>query len=431
MARLPRRRQQYNSYKEEQEALRAEAEGGAPDDALRIEVPKEPEVNPAVYKDVEPLLFRGFLVVSARFEDVHIVFKSLNQHEFATLSFIGDFDTGGTPNARFWNSFLAHAVFMFDGQNVLADRERWLPRLADVFENLPIAARDRVVRHLSELNRRASNAVRLTEAFVTEPQSRYRWAQVQGIDMTSTAVTGIVGTDRLGLNWAQLTWRALNYFEDTREGMERDWENAKFVGSCSAGKGITKVYNQDNERRRKEKEERFARKDALLRHVLLGEALGSGMTQKYGAQLVAARTVEELSEQMEMDIKGEKDWHDYVVSQHESQAREAQKRQRNDVQQLVAEREKEFEGKFLVGGTDLSGLSRAEVQERITRQKAWQAQQAAQRIVYPTDEKGEVFQRKWLGDEGDEDEVGNTDRDPQEAIPMRTETLPRATPFRR
>lgn len=429
MARLPRRRN-YESYEEEQEALRAEAEGRAPDDALRIEVPKEPEVNPAVYKDVEPMLFRGFLAVSARFENIHIVFKSLNHHEFSTLAFAGDFGENA-PGAHFWNLFLAHAVFMFDGQNVLADRDRWIPRLTDVFENLPIAARDRVVRHLSELNRRSTNAIHLTEAFATESQSRYRWTQLRGVDLTSVAVTGIPGTERLGMNWAQLAWRALNTFEDTREQMERDWENAKFIGSCFAGKGLSRVYNQDNERRQKEKEERFARKDALLRHVLLGEALGTGLSQKYGAQVVAARTVEELAEQMEMNIKGEKDWHDYVVQQHEQHARDAQRGRQDEVQKLVAEREREFEGRYLRGGTDLQGLTPKEVQERIAHHKTWEAQQAARRIVYPVDEKEEGFQRKWLlGDEG-VDAVETTDRDPQEAVPMRTEPLPRATPFRR
>lgn len=410
------------SYEEEQEILRRELEG----DQIQIEIPKDPEVDPIVYKDVEPMLFRGFLVVSATINDVPIVFKSLNQHEFSLLSMLGG--ASDAPTARFWNLFLAYAVFLFDGQNVLADREAWLGHLADTFETMPKGARDRVVRHLSELNRRASNATRLTEAYVTEIQSRYRWAQLRGMEATNSSVTGIAGTGHLGMNWAQLTWRALNYYEDLREQVERDWDNAKFIGSCFAGKGLSKVYNQDNERRRKEREERFSKKDALLRHVILGQTIESGTAQYGGVPLVHARTTEELSKQMAADLRGEQDWHDFVVQQHEQNARDAQVRKNRQLEELVEQRDKEYGSRQLVGSTDLTGLTRAEVDQRIAHQKAVQAQQAAQRIVLP-DVKEETFIRKWGLDGTPISEVGVTDKDPTQAIPMQPQR-DKATPFR-
>ncbi len=415
-------------YDDEQEQYRRELEGEA--DAIRIEIPKPPEVNPVVWKDVEPMLFRGFLVAPASIGDVTVVFKSLNHHEFTFLSFIGGTE-GGTPPARFWNTFLSYAVFMFDGENVLSDRDRWLPKLSDVFATLPKGARDRIIRHLSELNRRASNAVRLTEAYVTEVNSRYRWAQLRGMDPTLPAATGVPGTERLGMNWAQLTWRALNYYEDQREDMEREWDNAKFIGSCFAGKGIAKVYAQDTERRKKDKEERIVKKDALLRSVLLGEENVQGSSQQYGATFVVARTVEDLAAEMEKNLRGEKDWHDYIVDQHERASRESTAEQQQRLQAMIDEREREYQGRMLVGGTDLNGLTRAEVEQRLARTKAVESQEAAQRIVYPQSEKEEEFNRKWGLDGNPATQVGMSDKDTQGAVPVQSEPRPAARPFRR
>ena len=66
-------------------------------------------------------------------------------------------------------------------------------------------------------------------------------------------------------------WRALNYYEDLKEMAEREWDNAKFIGSCFAGKEIKKIYNQDKDRRQKEREERVRKRDKILRQVILRE----------------------------------------------------------------------------------------------------------------------------------------------------------------
>ncbi len=233
------------------------------------------------------------------------------------------------------------------------------------------------------------------------------------------------------MNWAQLTWRALNYYEDHRDTMEREWDNAKFQGSCSAGKGIQRVFDQDVERRRKAKEDKFARKDAILQHIFNGEPLVEGVAQKYGATLVHAKTNDELAEQMVNDLKGERDWHDFVVDQEERRARDASNERTRQIQERVRENEREFEGQHLRGGTELEGLRPEEVQQRIQRQKTVAAQQAAQRVVHPEmDETYSRFQRKWNLDGDLEIGVGTTDQTVDNVPPI-PEQRPRGTPFRR
>jgi len=97
-------------------------------------------------------------------------------------------------------------------------------------------------------------------------------------------------------------WRAVNYFEDHSDTNERQWENAKFVGSCTAGKGISKVYQQDQDRRQKDRDEKFARKDTLLRQVLLGEAVESTTQQGQAQVMVSAQTVDALATQLESSL---------------------------------------------------------------------------------------------------------------------------------
>jgi hypothetical protein len=397
---------------------------------IKIPAPKEPEVNQEVYRDVVPLLTRGFLTESAEINGELFVFKSLNHHELEMVRFVGGFREDRAPTLAFWDIFLAYGVFIVGGQNILLERERFIPEIAKTFSVLPADSKVRVIRHLSELNRRSTVATTLSEAYSTEIYSRYRWSQISGLDLMSPTLTGIGGTDRLGLNYAQLTWRSINYYEDLFEQTERDWENAKFVGSCLAGKGIQKVYNQDVDRRRKRKDEIIARKDAVLRYALYGEE-PSEKKQQGHAVVLAAHTTEELSSQLEHDLRGEKDWHDEVIEAYDRLHRDTYAQQQERLKQLQASHAEEFGNNLsVVGGTDMSrGLSPAEVQERITRRKQVTAQNVHKTMVETQfQQKIEQFNRR-LGYDINVS-VEETDRDPSNARPLAVDRTP-GKPFRR
>ena len=403
------------TYEEEQAKLKAEFDGKQ----IHIDAPKEAEVKPEVYKDVEPMLFRGFLTISADIRGVPFVFKSLNHHEFEMIRFMGDFRDKGLTDG-FWDIFLAYGVFMVGGVNVLPTRDQYIPTISETFKALPGPAKNKIVRYLSELNRRASNAVTLVEAYATENYSRYYWAQFKGMDPTSTSVSGIDGTSKLGMNWAQQVWRALNYFEDRNEEHEREWENAKFVGSCMAGKGISKVYNQDTDRRTKAKEERLARKDKVLRQVLLGERPDEAQKQFPGAIVTVAKTVEDLASQLERDLRGEKDWHDQVVEAQENRAREGIQARQQQLETLAKEYEAQYGTAAVTGGVDMTGLSAAEVQQRVVRQRQLQNQALARRVSDPR--VAQELLDKWGAKE-------SSDIMPIEAVPASIRKP--GTPFKR
>ena len=135
-------------YDEEQAKLRRKLEGTPEPGEITGNV-KPPEVNPEVYRDVVPLLFRGFLTVSAEINEVPFVFKSLNQHEFDMVRFMGSFQSGVEPTSKFWNLFLSYGVFIVDGHNVLLDREASIPKIADTFQDFPSSAKQKIILHLS------------------------------------------------------------------------------------------------------------------------------------------------------------------------------------------------------------------------------------------------------------------------------------------
>lgn len=253
----------------------------------------------------------------------------------------------------------------------------------------------------------------------------------------SSASTGIAGTNVLGMNFAQLVWRAINYYEDLRETAEREWDNAKFIGSCFAGKGIQKIYNQDKDRRQKEREERVKKRDQLIRQVLLRESPEeSKQSGRYVMQV--AKSVEDLSSQLERDLRGERDWHDEVVAQTEARVRKQFQDRQAKLQELVKSRDQEDALPYMASSS-LEGMTREEVQQRIQRKRQLEAQQGASKMVYPelSDERTSNFMQKYMALEDNTYQqgeirtaVGTTQRDPSEVQPL-PPPRPTATPFRR
>lgn len=402
---------------------------------IRIPAPKEPEVDPRIYRDVESLLFRGFLVLPATINDVQFVFKSINHREYEYLQWMSGpvgLVTGKSID-RYYKAFMAYGVFMVEGQNILPDRDVWVPQLEEMFSALPGGAKAKIVQYLSEVNQKASDAVILTEAYQIESYSRYRWHQLKGLDLMTSSSTGIRGTQSLGLNYAQLAWRALNLYEDMKDGAEREWDNAKFIGSCFAGREIRKIYAQDKDRRIKEREEKVRRRDKLIRQVILRESPEEAQNQgRYIMQV--ARTSEELADQLERSLRGEKDWHDEVVAREEARRRDQLLERQQKLRNLYEDKSKDSSRPYSAV-TSLDGLSKAEVEERIRHKKQIEAQNAASRIVYPemTDERLDSFISKYMSEDDPTYQmsgVGTTDRDPSE-IRVLPPTRPTAMPFRR
>jgi hypothetical protein len=129
--------------------------------------------------------------------------------------------------------------------------------------------------------------------------------------------------------------------------------------------------------------------------------------------------VEELQDQLERDLRGEKDWHDEVVEAHENRVR-AQFQAR---QEHLRELQKDFSDKYgdraLVSETNAKGLTPEEVKFRLTRRRQLAAQRLATQQTYPElqDPKMSSFVDKYVRP------------DHTQSSPVVVSDRPRGTPF--
>lgn len=313
-----------------------------PEGRIRITVPETyRKVDESVWEELETYIFQGFLTASAVVSGKTFVFKTMNALEVRNVNFVrpvrGVSPEGGV---QFKPVFIAYSVFMVDGVNVLYERPRHVNRLIKTVSRMPPRVQDKILENLSALNQRATRLLPLAEPYCYENRSRYRWLQIRDIPVHSPLATGIPGTDELGMNQSQQMWSAMNRVIDRRDDMERDWQNAKFVGSCMAGKGIRSIDEKDRMRLEKERVDREDLKMKVLHAYLNRKAGTPDPPQKVqlpdgrwaevseGNQLDGkwrADSAEELAEQLEAALAGEKDRHDLVIEAKEREMRERAK----------------------------------------------------------------------------------------------------------
>lgn len=327
-----------------------------------------PEVDSAIYRDVESLLYRGFIPQRGTVGTARIAWKSVNHREYDLLALA----YGDDPNdPEFQAAFLAKSVFLWEGHNLL----RGSRELIETFQTVPKRQRAEILQGLKRLNERAHRATHLVEAYAYEKISRWRWSQLKGHDLMSPSLTGFEGTETLGLNWAQLVWTSLNQADDALEVLELQWDNAKFIGSCFTK--LNRVYAADTKRRDDMATARERRKDELLRRWVLREEDSTlGPKELHGMKV--ARNPEELIYEIQNQLKGERDFHDQVVEAAEAYYASQVK--------AKEEREQEITDEIYSGGASLdSPLTRKEalqaVKEHFRRQLTTEENPMAQQVM--------------------------------------------------
>lgn len=299
------------------------------DRRIQIKVPEQyKEIDGEVWSDLETFLNNGFLTASVNMLGHTFVFKTINQYEMNNVSFLKPYRADPLDVESVYRAtFLAYSVFMIDGRNVIYNRPQHINKIVNTFKKIDAEVQSRLIIALSRLNERANRLYPLVEVYVYETRSRYRWLQVKDTPIHSPIVTGIAGTDELGMNLVQQTWVALNRITDQREIIETEWTHAKFIGSCFNGKGVRSVDERDRGRREKEKSEREDKKMKVLYRYLnriagIDEDAPHVAKRPVDGKLVLveksfrAESVDELAEQLSAALSGEKDQHDIAVRKH-------------------------------------------------------------------------------------------------------------------
>lgn len=334
-----------------------------PAQRVQIAVPDSyrPVDDDEVWSDLESYLYQGFLTSSAHLVGKTFVFKTVNHHELRYISYLRPMRTAPSEARELHRaSLIAHSVFMIDGDNLLPDRHGKTARLVKIISKLPSAAQDSIVESLAALNEKATLLRPLVEVFVHEARSRFRWMHTSGSPLHAPVNTGVSGTDEIGMNYCQQSWVALNRLLDVKEQMERDWTNAKFVGSCFAGKGVRAVDEKDKARAAREKADQEELKIKVLHGYLNrvpGEMKEPEVFLPDGRKAVLvgrfrAESAQELADQMSAALNQEKDHHDLVIEAKMRQVRERAESMDDSRQRIY------HAPQFLDHGVPVSGSSR-------------------------------------------------------------------------
>lgn len=290
--------------------------------ANKLEVP----LGVVDFSDLKQMLFKSFIELKSMYKDfIPISFKSLNDNEIHRIrTLAGDKDA---PDflTRQNIYYLLFSIYQIDGVNILSDRDLFLNNLYTLVETLHPKLFVAISKQLYGVHERVSKAIRLVERYTIEPDSKWLWYALRDKSLVSEEVTGIKGTSSLGYNICHLLWIYYNRKEDEKNQFKQMWQCAKLVASVLNPKAVQKLNQQEE---LKEKEEQ-KRKEALV--------YGDDFSPKFKVE-----SAEELIQQLEKDISGEKDIHDEIIERNLKYNKFKQKEQEAQFKKALPKRPKNY-----------------------------------------------------------------------------------------
>lgn len=285
-----------------------------------------------------------------RIGNTNLVLKSISDFEYENIKLSSGVREDSLYNFNFHINYLYHSLYMVNGLNVLETSNRDSVKIIKLLRSFPNTIVKAIFNELDILAERSHNCSRAVEQYSLGNESRYNWRFRKNMLINSPNLTGIRGTDRLGLNQFQKYWMVLNLNEDSKESFEERYSLAKFVASFTDPKGVKKVESAD----KLKKEEEEERKERL-------RVIGTEEEVKYLSGPTDTRTgiIDELEKQM----RGEKDDHDKAIEEYEEKLRLDMLSQMKDIKRVRDEKRKE--GVFRL--EEARAITPEEMAERLAR----------------------------------------------------------------
>jgi hypothetical protein len=345
--------------REQAQAIRERANELRAEERLALSRHRKP-----LYADVASLITTGFLSHQVRILDTQVALRSLSPSDMFMLRHRAGLSASNTD----WKTWLvASSIWMVDGINLLEDPYA-VSRIHRMVGRLPLTTLDILMSIVNGLLKRVGIAVSRTEAYGYEPYSRVQWRLFgRGIPMH----TGIPGGENLGLNAVQQIWIAHNQTEDDREVYRQEWQAAKLIASSNNPKGVKKLNKEDKRILEAEEGRRERAIQDMVRLALFGpwEEDGSDRimvaVQGQKVEVPRVRTAvspDELADQYEMWVKGEKDWHDVVVDTYKQRIRDSFEKEKVQRERALEEAQ-QYRQPGVSGGSSLVGYTLEQLQE--------------------------------------------------------------------
>lgn len=263
-----------------------------------------------VYADVETLLTQGFLTHTVVVQGVPITFRSLTDETSAHLRQRVHRAMTILEWRRLALAVSTHALNYLSVP--LLDRNAEYALYREVYSELPVPFVNALYTIFDGLSRRVTRALSIVEAYCYEPYSRSMWR-------------GLVGNEGKPIqNPVYRVWRAFNLAEDTRQADFAQWEHTRMFVSAMSSKGAKHLLNEEKKIKQREQDRRNGVIEDTITKVISGSQAteGSAVTVTLDGEtfevprIMAARTADDLMEEMERTVKGERDYHDKVVERY-------------------------------------------------------------------------------------------------------------------
>ena len=270
------------------------------------------------YSQLEDLLFRGFLTERISVEGYPLILKTLNESEKRMiLDHTGG--AGKNGNSSYFAYALAYSTYMVNGVNILPMRPNIIHQLVDVYGNTNRAALTKMFIKAKTLNETASELLAQVKPYSYGFESEQMWQTTQNLPLTSTSISGVNGTEQIGLNYHQKIWLYLQRMIEIEDQFNRDYDLFAFVASATNPKGTKKAIKKHDKQRQEREEER----DQIY------EAQNNNPLKERAGQLwVSNESEKDLIEELERSLDGQKDFHDQVVEAYERRAAEGFKKKK-------------------------------------------------------------------------------------------------------
>lgn len=273
----------------------------------------EAEQRRPIYAEVEELLIPGFLSQTAAIGGVNISMRTLFPGDMVLLRH----RVGHVATERMWKEWaIASSIWMIDGQHLLGNPNA-PAQIRAFLRRIPKSGINALFGIYTGLHNQMRKIFSRMEAFCYEDQSRALWRMVGRGSPAREDVAGVPGVSALGMNHIQRMWVAYNLAEDDRTQWQAEWASAKLIASATSPKGVRRL-SQREESERKLEEER--RKGVIARTYM--EATGHQVGEASGMIVHRAVSPEELVDEMNRWVRGEKDWHDTVIDAYKQRIRE-------------------------------------------------------------------------------------------------------------
>lgn len=293
------------------------------------------EFSVDIYKDLEDILFKGFLSYGFSFNNVHYRFKSLSESEFDYINnkwfFIDN------PEDKF-KYFLAFSILEINAENLLTVRyeSAFVKKLIAVINSWPQEFFFKTTRLIDFFRERQMYSAKLLEAYTYTDVSRQNWSCYKNMFLNSPQVTGYPGTEIFTLSSLQKSWIYINSLEDLRIWTEVANDVGRLAGSAANPEGMKDFNSGEINRRNSLKMYREQVKS------------GAGYASEFPSGGISDM---DLIEQLQRAQRGEKDEHDLIVEAYEKKLKQKHLEDKKMLVELISKQKEatepsEFKGFF-------------------------------------------------------------------------------------